>query len=185
MMDYAIGMLWALGTVGTDGKGTPRIIVRHRDKQMLDDVVEYGQLEQAPFLEQTKAKTYWRLNIPYRTKLIQRLFAAGWQPKSDKARGMAAGDVDPVMWLKGYCRMRAHFTFAKRNAATVRILIIYGSAPIIDDVNLLLSQLYNTKLKKPQHIKKNIVDTWQGECWAIYYQGQKEVELLAKRLEMK
>lgn len=47
-MDYALGVIWALGTIVEDD-GSLRVVIRHKDVEVLKDIANRCNLQNQPY----------------------------------------------------------------------------------------------------------------------------------------
>lgn len=172
-MDYALGVIWALGTIVEDD-GRLRVVIRHKDVEVLKDIANRCNLQNQPYyVEHNKG---WTLKFLLTSDVGKRMIELGYTQKKDKERSVPQGFYDEHEWMKGYFSQRAHIN--KRSKGWV--LRIYGSFNIVSELTNWLNSMYGVGLKKPQRILSCIDDQYVGECWAILYQAKKEIRHLSK-----
>lgn len=172
-MDYALGVIWALGTIVEDD-GSLRVVIRHKDVEVLKDITNRCNLQNQPYyVEYHKG---WTLKFTLTSDVGKRMVDLGYNIKKDKERSVPEGFYDKYEWMKGYFSQRAHI----HKGGLGWVLRIYGSFNIVSALTKWLNSMYGVGLKKPQRISNCIKDQYVGECWAIIYQSKKEIRHLSK-----
>lgn len=80
-MDYALGVIWALGTIVEDD-GSLRVVIRHKDVEALKDIANRCNLQNQPYyVDYHKG---WTLKFTLTSDVGKRMVDLGYNPKKIK-----------------------------------------------------------------------------------------------------
>lgn len=163
---YVLGILW--GTASTSGEG---YWVRHRDKWYVDVVREYLGITADGHESYSNTGRQWRLKITRTADVAMvrdLLERYGWVPRKSRERPYPSGPLNDRGFVRAWVELHSSADVVRtgRQRMPTPRLRIYGSQPLMEQLNRVIALGVNLPPRKLQRIT-----TGTGETWCLYFSG--------------
>lgn len=167
--NYQLGIIWSIGTYLSDEN---KMVFRHKDRYFLKQLknLTHNNI----YLQSTPNKNYYVLKIPGFD--LDYLKDLGWTYRNTNIRYMPTLD-DHKDFLRAYIELHSSLDYSKRGTNIKRLrLRIYGNKILIEELNRIISDLCNVKIKTPQIIHND-------KTSILYYQNFREIDNILSYIE--